>query len=89
VHTVSKLHKNDPDILSHRQYHLLKVFRLRFCFGLKLKMCQLRYTINDIRDGGSKLGFNCLIADFCIFNYVMQHGGHQTLMIHMHRGKNT
>jgi hypothetical protein len=51
-------------------------------------MGKLADTVDDLSDYVAELVANGLFPNARIFNYVVQHGSHQALMIHVHIGEN-
>ena len=84
---ICQLDQNDADIFRHRQHHFLEILGLGFRLGLELQMGQLGDAIDNIRYRGAELPLNARIFDLGIFDYIVQHGRHQALMVHVHPGQ--
>lgn len=52
--------------------------------GFKFDLGQLADAIHQVSHRIAKLPGDSLLADAGIFNDIVQHGRHQTLMVHMH-----
>jgi len=87
VQAVGQLDQNHADVAGHRQRHFLEVFGLRFGLGLEGHLGQLADPVHQLGDGIAELLDQCVLRNAGVFNHVMQHGGHQALMVHVHVGK--
>src|SRR5450830_2105969 len=88
VQPVGELDKNHPDIPGHGHRHLLEVFRLGFGLGLEVHLGQFADPIDQFGHGVAKLRAERFLGDAGVFDHVMQHRGHQALMVHVHVGQN-
>ena len=88
VQPVRQLHQNDPDVPRHGQGHFLEVFGLGFRPGAKLDLGQFADTIHQFRDVLAKLFRQSVLGNTGVFNHIMEHGRHQTLMIQPQVGEN-
>ncbi len=87
VQTVGELDQDHPDVLGHGQGHLLEVLGLSLCLALELHLSQLADPVNQIRDGLAELRGQCFLGDPGVLDHVVQHGGHQALMVQAHVGE--
>ncbi len=87
VQAVGQLHDDDANVLSHGQSHLLEVLSLFFGGGFKFELREFADAVHQFGNGLAKLVRQGALADTRIFNHIVQHGGHQALMIHVHVGQ--
>jgi len=88
VQPVSQLDQDHPNVSGHGHGHLLEVFRLGFGLGLEVHLGQLADPIDQFGHGFAKLRTERFLGNAGVFDHVMQHRGHQALMVHVHVGKN-
>ena len=88
MESVGQLDEDDPDILGHRQRHLLEIFSLPFCMGAEFDLGQLADTVYEVRDGVPELGVDGGLVDAGILDDIVQHRRHQALVVHVHLGEN-
>jgi len=88
VQPVSQLDQDHTDIPGHGHRHLLEVFRLGFGLGLEVHLGQFADPIDQFGHGFAKLRAERFLGDAGVFDHVMQHRGHQALMVHVHVGEN-
>ena len=88
VEAVGQLDDDDADVLGHRQHHLLEVLGLGDGLVLEGDLGQLRDAIHQQGDGFAELACQCLEGHAGVFDDIVQHGGHQALMVHVHIGEN-
>ena len=87
VQAVGQLDQNDANVTGHGHGHFLEVFCLGFGLGDKLHLCQLADTIDHLGHTFAELCGQCLFGNAGILDHVVQHGGHQALVVHVHFGK--
>ena len=85
---VGQLDQDHPNVSGHGHGHLLEVFRLGFGLGLEVHLGQLADPIDQLGHGFAKLRTERFLGNAGVFDHVMQHRGHQALMVHVHVGKN-
>jgi hypothetical protein len=88
VQAVGQLDQDHADIAGHGHGHLLEVFGLRLGLGLEVHLGQLADPVDQFGHGFAELRMQRFLGDPGVFDYVMQHRGHQALMVHVHVGKN-
>ena len=88
VQPVGQLDQDYPDIPGHGHGHLLEVFRLGLGLGLEVHLGQLADPVDQVGHGFAKLCAERFLGNTGVFDHVMQHRGHQALMVHVHVGKN-
>ena len=88
MQAVGQLDQDHADIARHGHGHLLEVLGLGFGLGLEVHLGQFADPIDQFGHGLAKLGAERFLGDPGIFDHVMQHRGHQALMVHVHVGKN-
>ena len=81
---VSKLDEDDPDVLGHRQQHLLQIGRLVLGLGGEVEAGQLADPIHQFGDLLVKEGRHRLAGVTGILDDVVQDGRHQAFVIHAH-----
>ena len=88
VKTVGDFNQDYAQILRHGHRHFLKILCL--CFGATTKsyLVEFAYTVNQISNRIAKLRLNCCLGNAGVFDYVVQHSGHQALMVHVHFAEN-
>ena len=84
VEAVSNLDQDNPQVLGHGHGHLLKVFCLRLGATAEGNLVEFADAVYQISHGIAKLRLDRGLGDARVFDYVMEHGGHQTLMVHVH-----
>ncbi len=88
VQTVGELDQDHPDVARHGHGHFLEVFRLGFGLGLEVHLGQFADPVDQFGHGFTELRLQRFLGDTGVFDHVMQHRGHQALMVHVHVGKN-
>ncbi|RMO04789.1 hypothetical protein ALQ48_06206 [Pseudomonas coronafaciens pv. zizaniae] len=88
MQTVGELDQNHANITRHGHGHFLEVFCLGFGLGLEIHLGQFADPVDQFRNGLAKLGAERFLGNTGIFDDVMQHRGHQALMVHVHVSKN-
>lgn len=88
VEPISQFDDDHPNIPGHCQRHFLKVFGL--CLGscFEADVRELTDTVNQFSDSFTKLGLQRIFGDPGVFDDIMQHRRHQTLVIHPHIREN-
>ena len=89
MQAIRQFDQDNSNIFGHCQGHFLEVFGLCFCPGLIFHLSQFADAINEIGNGGTELFAKCAFSDTGILDNIMQHRGHQALMIHMHMSENS
>ncbi len=87
VQAVGELDQDHADVAGHRHGHLLEVFGLRFGLGLEVHLGQLADPVDQFCNGFAELRDQCVLGNAGVFDDVMQHRGHQALMVHVHVGE--
>ncbi len=87
VQAVGELDQDHANIASHGHGHLLEVLGLCFGLGLEVHLGQLADPIDQFGNGFAELRDQCVLGNAGVFDDVMQHRGHQALMVHVHVGK--
>ena len=85
---IRDLNQDHTQILRHGHRHLLKVLCLSFGAAAKFDLVEFAYTVYQISNGVAKLRLDCGLGDAGVFDYVVQHSGHQALMVHVHFAEN-
>ncbi|BBM05322.1 hypothetical protein HAALTHF_10610n [Vreelandella aquamarina] len=85
---VGQLDDDDADIPRHRQHHLLEILRLGNGLVFEGDLRQLGDAIYQLSHRLAKLRRQSFFRDAGVFNHIMQHGGHQALMVHVHVSEN-
>ena len=88
VQAVGQLHQNYPDVFGHGHGHFLKVFGLYFGLRIEIKLVEFADPVHQVGHGFTKLAGNGIASQTSIFNYIVQHGGHQALMVQVHFNQN-
>ena len=88
VQAVGELDQDHANVARHGHGHLLEVFGLCFGLGLEVHLGQLADAIDQFGHGFTELRLQRFLGNTGVFDHVMQHRGHQTLMVHVHVGKN-
>tara|TARA_B100000575_G_C23123870_1_gene650804 strand:- start:1282 stop:1665 length:384 start_codon:yes stop_codon:yes gene_type:complete len=89
MEAVSDFNQNYTQVFGHCHSHFLKVFSLCFGAAAECNLIEFTDTIYEICHGIPKLGLYRGLCDTGVFDYVMQHGGHKRLMVHVHLDKYT
>ncbi|MNC14120.1 hypothetical protein D3C75_618860 [compost metagenome] len=87
VQAVGELDQDHADVAGHGHGHLLEVFRLRLGLGLEVHLGQLADPVDQFGDGLAELRAEGILGDAGVLDDVVQHGGHQALMVHVHVGE--
>jgi hypothetical protein len=87
VQAVGELDEDDADIPGHGQGHFLEVLRLFFLQRVELNLRQLRHAVHEIGDSFPELFGDRLLVDPRIFDNVVEHRRHETLVVHVHVGE--
>ncbi len=87
MQAVGELDQNHPDIAGHGQGHLLEVLGLGFGLALEGHLGQLADPVHQLGNGVAKLLDQSILGNAGVFDYVVQHGRHQALMVHVHVGE--
>ena len=88
MQSVGQLDDDDANIPRHRQHHLLEVFRLSNGFVFEGDLGKLGNTVDELGERLAELGRQGFFGHAGVFDHVVQHGGHQALMVHVHVGEN-
>jgi len=88
VQAVGQLDQDHANVAGHGHGHLLEVFRLGFGLGFEVHLGQFADPIHQFGHGFAELRAERFLGDAGVFDDVMQHRGHQALMVHVHVGKN-
>lgn len=88
VQAVGQLDQDHANVAGHGHGHFLEVFSLGFGLGLEVHLGQFADPIDQFGHGFTELRLQRFFGNPGVFDHVMQHGRHQTLMVHMHVGKN-
>src|SRR5690606_38010473 len=81
VQTVGQFDQNHTDVFGHGHGHLLEVFRLLVFFAFEIDVGELGNTVNQVGDDITELTGQSGFGYPGVFNHIMQHGGHQALMV--------
>ena len=84
VEAVGNLDQDNPQVLGHGHGHLLEVFCLCLGAAAEGNLVEFADAVHQISHGIAELTLDRGLGDACVFDYVMKHGGHQTLMVHVH-----
>ncbi len=84
MQAIGQLDQDNANVLCHRQHHLAKVFSLRLGLVLEIDLCQLGNTIDQFSNILAKGMLELFLCGWCIFNDIMQYGGHDSLVVHAH-----
>jgi hypothetical protein len=87
VQAVGELDQDHANVAGHGHGHLLEVLGLGFGLGLELHLGQLADPVHQLGDGFAKLRGERFLGNAGVFDDVMQHRGHQALMVHVHISK--
>ena len=87
VQAVGELDDNHANVAGHGQRHFLEVFRLLFFLGFEFDLGELTDPVHQLCHCLAKLVGQGLLADVGVFNDIVQHGGHQAVMVHVHVGE--
>ena len=85
---IRDLNQDHTQILRHGHRHLLKVLCLGFGAAAKSDFVEFANTVYEVSDGIAKLRLYCGLGNAGVFDYVVQHSGHQALMVHVHFAEN-
>ena len=84
VQTVGQFDEDDANVFRHRQRHLLEVLGLHFGLGAEIQFVEFADAIDQVGHRLAELAGDGLTREAGVFNGVVQHGGHQALMVHVH-----
>jgi hypothetical protein len=87
VQPVRELDQNDPDVAGHRQHHLPEVRRLRLGPRREVDLRQLADAIDQLRHLVVEPRRDLALRSPGILEHVVQDGGDETLMVHLHLGQ--
>lgn len=87
VQAVGQLDQDHADVAGHGHGHLLEVLGLGLGLGLEVHLGQLADPVDQFRDGLAELRGERFLGDAGVLDHVVQHRGHQTLMVHVHVGE--
>lgn len=87
MQAVGKLDDDHPDVPGHRHHHLLEVLGLGDRLVLEGDLGQLRDAVDQLRYRFAELRFQGFPGDAGVLDDIVQHGGHQALMVHVHVGE--
>ncbi|MNU84592.1 hypothetical protein D3C71_743150 [compost metagenome] len=88
VQAVGQLDQDHANVACHGHGHFLEVFGLGFGLGLEVHLGQFADPVDQFGHGFAELRLQRFLGNTGVFDHVMQHGGHQALMVHVHVGKN-
>ena len=89
MQAISQFNKNDANIPHHGEHHFAEIFCLRFGLAFKLDVREFADTINQFRHFFAKAAGNIIFGNMGIFDYIMQNGRHNTLVVHVHFSQDT
>ena len=84
VQAIGQFDQNNPQVIGHGQCHFLEVFGLLFGLRLKFDLGELAHAVHQLGNRVAKLLGDGFFSNTGVFNYIVQHRGHQALMVHMH-----
>ena len=87
VQAVGELDQDHADVAGHGHGHLLEILGLGLGLGLEVHLGQLADPIDQLGDGFAELGDQSFLGNAGILDNVVQHRGHQALMVHVHVGE--
>jgi len=87
VQAVGEFDQDHANVARHGHGHFLEVFGLGFGLGLEVHLGQFADPVDQFGHGFTKLRLR-FFGDTGVFDHIMQHRGHQALMVHVHVGKN-
>jgi len=87
VQAVGELDQDHADVAGHGHGHLLEVFGLGLGFGLEVHLGQLADPVDQLGHGLAELGDQSFLGNAGVLDDIMQHRGHQALMVHVHVGE--
>ena len=87
VQAVGELDQNHADVAGHGHGHLLEILGLRLGLGFEVHLGQFADPVDQFGHGFAELRVERFLGDAGVFDHVVQHGGHQALMIHVHVGE--
>jgi hypothetical protein len=87
VQAVGQLDQDHADVTRHGHGHLLEVLGLGLGLGLEVHLGQLADPVDQFRDGFAELRGERFLGDAGVLDHVVQHRGHQALMVHVHVGE--
>ncbi|MNZ73678.1 hypothetical protein D3C78_921000 [compost metagenome] len=87
VQAVGQLDQDHADVAGHGHGHLLEVLGLGLGLGLEVHLGQLADPVHQFGDGLAELRVEGFLGDAGVLDHVMQHRGHQALMVHVHVGE--
>ena len=87
VQAVGQFDQDHADVAGHGHGHLLEVFGLGFGLGLEVHLGQLADPVDQLGDSLAELLAEGFLGDAGVFDHIVQHSGHQALMVHVHVGQ--
>ena len=86
VQPVRQLYEDHPQVVGHRDGHLLKVLGLGLFMGLE-HLPQLAHAIHDMRDFSAELRRKGLLGGTRVLEHVVEDRRRNGLLVHVHFGK--
>ena len=87
MQAIGQLYQDHPDVAGHGQGHFLEVLCLLLFEGVEFDLGQFGDTVHQLRDRGAELGADGFLGNARVLDHVVQHGGHQALVVHVHVGE--
>ena len=87
VQAVSQLDEDDADVPGHGQHHLAQVFRLLLRFRFELDLGDLGNAVHQLGHLLAEFVGQLFFAEPGVLDHIVQHGGHERGMVHVHVGE--
>ena len=84
VQAVGELQQDHADIIAHGHEHLAEIMRLGLFQAFKLHLVELADAVHERGHALAEPALQGLLGGRRVFDHIMQHGGHEGLVIHVH-----